>query len=242
MTGEYNGISAAYERYRIKQEIEEISNRLGQNGRNVPEVPKAWVNGGQLVDDYSPAQLERFRTIDNLEALRKQGIVELDANWSIKSVASGREMFINPRQVRFTQEWVNYNSSDKINTLDTTGRTVQVSPENLPAMDVVLMPDGRLTSLDNRRLTASYLYEAENVKVIIRAGNDPLPDARTVERFSWKGYVPQTWADAAAVRIFKQGPEFRETFRQGSPVVPLVKNAPSDPFYRPYLAPPTRRR
>lgn len=174
--------------------------------------------------------------------LRKQGIVELDANWGIKSVVSGREMFIKPSQVRFTQEWVSYTSSDKVNTLDTTGRTARIAPEQLPAMDVVVMPDGRLTSLDNRRLTAAQLYNAESVKVVIHDSNDMLPDADTVKRFTWDGNKPTTWSEAAAVRIFKQGSDFRESFRQGSPVVPQVRQAPEDPFYRPYLITPTRRR
>jgi hypothetical protein len=240
--GEYSGLSETAQRYGIKQEIDEIRARLGQGGRNIPDVPKAWVNGGQLVDDYSPLQLERFRTVDNLEMLRKQGIVELDADWGIKSVVSGREMFIKPSPVRFTQEWVSYTSSDKVNTLDTTGRTARIAPEQLPAMDVVVMPDGRLTSLDNRRLTAAQLYNAESVKVVIHDSNDMLPNADTVKRFTWDGNKPTTWSEAAAVRIFKQGADFRESFRQGSPVVPQVRQAPEDPLYRPYLITPTRRR
>ena len=151
-------------------------------------------------------------------------------------------MFINPNQVRFTQEWVSYISSDKLNTLDTTGRTVRITPEKLPAMDVVVMPDGRLTSLDNRRLTAAQLYDAENVKVIVHAAYDRLLNQKTMERFSSKTYDAKSWSDAAAIRIFKQGPEFRETFRQGSAVIPQVRHAPDEPLYRPYMTTPTRRR
>ena len=139
------------------------------------------------MDDYSSSSVEKFRTFENLEALRRQGIVELDASWNIKSVASGREMLINPREVRFTQEWVSYNSSDKINTLDSTGRDAKVSPEKLPPLDVVVMPDGRLTSMDNRRLAAAYLYDAENVRVTIHASTDRLADTAAVKRFTWGG-------------------------------------------------------
>ena len=215
---------------------------MAQTGRTVPEIGKAWVDGGNIVDDYSPAQLERFKTLQNLDALSRQGIVELDQNFNLRSVASGRQMMVNPREVRFTQEWVSYNSSDKVNTLDTTGPTVKTSTQSLPAIDVMVMPDGRLSSLDNRRLTAAQLYEADSIKVIIHAPGDALPDARTVRRFAWENYQPQTWGEAAAVRIYKQGSEFRDAFRQGSTVIPTVRNAPNSQLYSPLLVPPTRRR
>ena len=222
--------------------------RLGESGRNVPEVPKAWGNGGQLVDEYSPPQLDRFRTIDNFEALRKHGIVELDANWNIKSVASGREMFIDPRDIRFTQDWVRYKSSPDENgrryTLDEMGRTASATPEVLPALDVVVMPDGRLTSIDNRRLTAAQGYGAEQVKVRIRAGEDVLT-TNEVRRLSWKDadgttYFPRTWAEAIRTRIVKQGPEFNSAFRFGSPEIPRVEHSPRNTlWYQQYNTSPT---
>jgi hypothetical protein len=250
-SGEYNGIGEAAQRNNIKQQIEEIRSRLGESGRNVPEVPKAWINGGQLIEDYSPAQLERFRTIDNFEALRKQGIVELDANWNLKSVASGRELFINPRDIRFTQEWVSYKSSPDENgrryTLDEMGQTARNTPDILPALDVVVMPDGRLTSIDNRRLTAAKGYDAEQVKVRIRAGEDVLTN-NEIRRLSWEGpdntiYMPRTWAEAVRTRILKQGPEFNSAFRLGSSEVPRVEYAPRNTiWYQEYITSPTSRK
>jgi len=185
---------------------------------------------GRISLDYSPESLERFKIMENFENLRRQGIVELDANWNVKSVASGRQVLIDPKDIRFSQKSVGYMSSDGVNNLDTTGKTARVAPERIVPMDVVVMPDGRLTSVDNRRLAAGQLYEADKVNVVIRGSADPLLPEE-VRRFSWEQYDAKTWGDAALIRVFKQGREFRETFRVGSPVMPLIKNAPVDPMY-----------
>jgi hypothetical protein len=141
--------------------------------------------------------------------------------------------------------------------LDTTGLTARASPSNIPALDVIVMADGGLTSLDNRRLTAAQLYNAENVQVRIHAYGDLLPtqtnaDMDNIRRLSHQDksgtkWVPESWGDAVEIRMYKQnemsgGKDFFETFRFGSPVIPRIYNAPDTPLYRPYLTPPTRRR
>ncbi|GAA4017500.1 RHS repeat-associated core domain-containing protein [Actimicrobium antarcticum] len=241
LSGEYDGLAEQIRNERLKRDIDDIRTRLGQSGRNVPPLSKLILKDGSVVDDYSLLQLDRFRTMENLEVLRKLGIVELDGHWNIKSVARGQERFIDPRQIRFTQQSAGYTSSDKINTLDTTGPDIKKAPEKIPAMDVVVMPDGRLTSLDNRRLAAAMLYEAGSVRVIIHAADEPLPAGITTVRFS-KGYPAKTWADAVAIRIYNQGPDFREKYLQGSSEIPLITKAPENSLYTPYKKLPQTRK
>ncbi|MDT0140816.1 hypothetical protein Q9R47_24095, partial [Acidovorax sp. PRC11] len=242
MTGGYDDVRTSLNRYDIKKQIEDVRTRLGAGGgRTVPEVGSMIDGSGRISLDYSPESLERFKIMENFENLRRQGIVELDANWNVKSVASGRQVLIDPKDIRFSQKSVGYMSSDGVNNLDTTGKTARVAPERIVPMDVVVMPDGRLTSVDNRRLAAGQLYEADKVNVVIRGSADPLLPEE-VRRFSWEQYDAKTWGDAALIRVFKQGREFRETFRVGSPVMPLIKNAPVDPMYFPYQTSPQRRR
>ncbi|WCM95108.1 LysM peptidoglycan-binding domain-containing protein [Acidovorax sp. NCPPB 2350] len=216
MTGGYDDVRASLNRYDIKKQIEDVRIRLGAGaGRSVPNVGSVIDGNGRVSLDYSPESLERFKIMENFENLRRQGIVELDANWKVTSVASGRQMFIDPMQIRFSQKTVGYVSRDGVNNLDTTGKTARVLPENLPAMEVVVMPDGRLTSIDNRRLTASQLYEAEKVKIVIWGSSDPLPaGVLGSDRFTWKGQYAETWGEAVLMRMWDQGKEFREAFSE----------------------------
>ncbi len=228
---DYNGIGAEAKRNAIKQEIEEITRNLGQGARRVPDLQQALNEQGLLVNDYSQPQLERFRTFQNLENLRKLGIVELDENWAVKSITRNREMLINPREIRFTQEWVSYSKGmgSAMYTIDSIAAAVRDNPISLPAIDVVLMPDGKLTSLDNKRLTAASGVDAANIKIFIRDANEQLTAAEA-KRFrsevDGEKISPRTWGDATALRIFNQGDEFARKFRQGSAVVPFVNQAP----------------
>jgi hypothetical protein len=57
-TGGYNDVGPTLARANARKEIEDIRARLGSGGRNVPEVGKAWVEDGRVVDDYSPGAVD----------------------------------------------------------------------------------------------------------------------------------------------------------------------------------------
>ena len=83
-------------------------------------------------------------------------------------------------------------------------------------IDVVQMPDGNYTTIDNTRL-----YSAQqagiDVKVNIHSYDEPLPSADFVDRFTTpKGGVPKTWGDAVTNRINNQNASFRNNNPSGS--------------------------
>jgi hypothetical protein len=82
------------------------------------------------------------------------------------------------------------------------------------AVDVVQMPDGLLTSVDNTRLLAARMTGTD-VLANIRNFSDPIGDM--AGRFSNRFGVPETWGDAVSFRIMNQGAIFRDAYPMGSP-------------------------
>ncbi len=88
-------------------------------------------------------------------------------------------------------------------------------------IDVVKMPDGAYTTIDNTRVVSA--REAGiNVQAIIHNYNDPLP-IEYVERFTTRQGVPATWGEAIELRIGKQKSSFRTANPYGSFVMEKIK-------------------
>lgn len=69
-------------------------------------------------------------------------------------------------------------------------------------VDVVKMPDGAPTSVDNTRILAA--REAGiKVEANVRNYNDPISDDQA-RRFILNGQVPKTWGEAVEFRVKKQ--------------------------------------
>jgi hypothetical protein len=83
-----------------------------------------------------------------------------------------------------------------------------------PPIDVVRMPDSKLTALDNTRVLAASRAGID-VQANIHAYGDALPSEQ-VGRFTTKKGVPATWGDAVDLRIGKQSAAYRGKFAQGS--------------------------
>jgi RHS repeat-associated protein len=84
-------------------------------------------------------------------------------------------------------------------------------------IDVVRMPDGGLTTIDNTRVIAAH-QAGIDVQARIRAFDDTLPN-EFIDRFTTpKGGVPSTWGDAITNRIGAQNSIYRYTYPLGSPV------------------------
>ena len=84
-------------------------------------------------------------------------------------------------------------------------------------IDVVRMPDGKLTTVDNTRLLA-----AKRAGIDVRANvhnfKDPIVGLRAETLASRKGVVPKTWGEAVLIRIGRQNVEYRTTYPSGSPI------------------------
>ncbi|WP_116211756.1 DUF6531 domain-containing protein [Streptomyces olivoreticuli] len=85
-------------------------------------------------------------------------------------------------------------------------------------IDVVRMPDGRLTSLDNTRVLAAR-YTDTPIQARVRNYDDPLPpEVIESERFKTKKATPVTWGEAVTARIGKQSAGYRNTYPMGSDI------------------------
>lgn len=68
-------------------------------------------------------------------------------------------------------------------------------------IDVVRMPDGNLTTIDNTRVLAARYAEID-VQANVHAFDEVLPqDLDLIERLTTPKGVPQTWGDAVLLRI-----------------------------------------
>jgi hypothetical protein len=114
---------------------------------------------------------------------------------------------IDPAKIKFSQRYVNNAKVDRI------AAEMKKSGWTGPPIDVVSLPDGSLTSVDNHRVLAAQRAGID-VKATVHSYNEPL-DSIQSERFS--GSV--TWGDAVGFRINSQGGLFRDTYPDGSPVV-----------------------
>ena len=114
---------------------------------------------------------------------------------------------INPKEIRFSQSSVN-GAKEIISIMKEHGW------KGTP-IDVVIMPDNKITTIDNTRVVAAR-YAGIDTHSIIHKFDDILP-SEMVERFTTpKGKIPVTWGDAITLRIGNQNKEFRTIYPYGS--------------------------
>lgn len=131
-----------------------------------------------------------------------------------KVEAKGAGKSINPNEIRFSQSSVN-GADDIITSMKKDGWVGD-------PIDVVKMPDGSYTTIDNTRVAAA--REAGiNVQANVHNYNDPLP-SNFVNRFTTPKGVPSTWGEATNLRILKQNSAFRGNYPSGSFDMPKMKN------------------
>lgn len=85
-------------------------------------------------------------------------------------------------------------------------------------IDVVQMPDGGLTTVDNTRVVAANEAGIE-AQAMIHQFDEPLPEEQVGRFTTRKGGVPSTWGDAISNRIGGQNATFRENFPYGAPFI-----------------------
>ncbi len=84
------------------------------------------------------------------------------------------------------------------------------------AIDVVRMPDGALTSLDNTRLLAANRAGID-VQANVHAFDALIPESMAGRFLSRSGAAPTTWGEAISNRIAGQGAMYRNRYPSGSP-------------------------
>lgn len=113
---------------------------------------------------------------------------------------------LSPTNVRYSQNSVN-GSQEIIDSMREKGWAG-------PPIDVVMMDDSRLTSMDNTRLVAANEVGI-NVKAVVHKYDDRLTPAE-VKRFTTKKGVPQTWGEAIKLRLQKQASSWRKDHPYGA--------------------------
>lgn len=93
-------------------------------------------------------------------------------------------------------------------------------------VDVIRMPDGKVTSMDNTRIKAAREAGIE-IKGNVRNFDDKL-SPEEITRFSdpRKGFTPQTWGEAIKGRIDKQSGGFGKDNPYGSIDPPRTTGKP----------------
>ncbi|SBV99370.1 hypothetical protein KL86CLO1_11185 [uncultured Eubacteriales bacterium] len=131
------------------------------------------------------------------------GDIGIEESWAI----------LNPNEIRFSQGSVS--GADAI-----TANMGAIGWQGEP-IDVVKMPDGKLTSVDNTRV-ASAKQAGIDVHANIHGYNDLLTPEQ-MSRFATKKGIPTTWGEAIRLRIGKQNSAFRNNFPSGSFDLPRFK-------------------
>ena len=153
---------------------------------------------------------------DFLKNAAKHGDEAIDAlkqAEKIDDAAKGAGNVINPNEIRFSQSSVN--GADEITA------SMKANGWRGEPIDVVKMPDGKLTSVDNTRV-ASARQAGIDIRANVHGYNDPLtPDQ--MSRFATKKGIPTTWGEAIRLRIGKQNSTFRNSFPSGSSDLPIFK-------------------
>lgn len=129
-------------------------------------------------------------------------------------------------EIRFSQNSVSYNKVDRATgqsfTYDELVTSMRTNGWKGDPVDVIKMPDGRLTSMDNTRINAA--REAGiDVKANVHSFDELLPvDMVDQRRFG----NAQTWGEAITGRINKQTGGFGENNPNGSSALPRLTRKP----------------
>lgn len=133
----------------------------------------------------------------------------------IKSFTKGPKT-LKPNDIRFSQNTVSFNKKDRITgskyTYDDLVNSMRKDGWKGDPVDVVKMPDGKNTSIDNTRIRAA--GEAGiDVKANIRKFDEPLAEEIKQAR-GWEAY--STWGEAITGRINNQSGIFSNKNPYGS--------------------------
>ena len=167
---------------------------------------------GQMVADFVTGVVIG-EILDGIMAATQNKLRSIFANYdaTMREALESGTATINPNDIRFSQSSVN-GASEIIDSMKAKGWDGD-------PIDVVRMPDGNLTTIDNTRVLAARYAEID-VQANVHAFDEVLPqDLDLIERLTTPKGVPQTWGDAVLLRIGKQNSGYRNTYPLGSNII-----------------------
>jgi hypothetical protein len=140
---------------------------------------------------------------------------------------------LDPNNVRYSQKTVSFEKKRPGGnyTFDDIKGSMKKDGWSGDPVDVVNMPDGQVTSMDNTRIAAAREANAEgaNVEVaaVVHEYNDPLTAAEKARFTDEKaGFYPSTWGEAIDYRISDQGTGWSTANPMGAKNPPRVTERP----------------
>jgi hypothetical protein len=107
-------------------------------------------------------------------------------------------------------------SQSSVNGADDIIQSMRTSGWKGDPIDVVRMPDGGLTTIDNTRVVAAH-HAGIDVQANVHAFDAALPEGMVPRFTTPKGGVPSTWGDAVTNRIGNQKPGWQNCYPMGGP-------------------------
>jgi hypothetical protein len=130
---------------------------------------------------------------------------------------------VDSKSVRFSQSTAKsfFEIGGSVEELAIKLQQKLVKPENIPPLQVIKMPDGKFTSMDNRRLVSA--KKSLSLVNVLERGFDELLTPQEVIKYTVKNKIPKTWGEAIEYRIGKQTSEWRNLNQYGSDDLPILK-------------------
>jgi uncharacterized Zn-binding protein involved in type VI secretion len=220
--GGWLGAKGGPKAWKLAKRIEVKPNALGVNGGNI-RIRRGNEPSGLENRGYRPKPGERSMT---------------RAEWKESQRDQRLRRNVRLDKVRYSQGDVSPNASD--------GTPIKVMADNMKehgwdtkkgVADMVEYPDGRIVTLDHRRLVAASQAGLEEVPARVHPAREPI-DKKTAERFKLRTKftdpetgrvykrraVPSNWGEAAKFRAANQrGMGFPDFPIEGSPKLPEIK-------------------
>ncbi|MEK9495065.1 VENN motif pre-toxin domain-containing protein, partial [Photorhabdus sp. P32] len=205
-----------------EETTQEIVKIMGQTGIAASAgvtggISKAGVKGsGDVGKGKQPPN-----PITDTESVFRVGDAQLGKN--ITKGTTGNVSTFNANEVRLSQNSVSYNKTDRITgekyTYNDLVNSMKKDGWKGNPIDVVKMPDGKMTSMDNTRVTAAREARIE-IKANVRSFNEPLTPEMQKAR-GWEQY--NTWGEAIQARINNQSGKFSELNPYGAEQSPKIR-------------------
>jgi hypothetical protein len=179
------------------------------------KLSEAWRNRANMTQElFSKLRVEMTR-----HALEHTAGLTLGTLLSMIRGVGKTVVSLSPQNIGFSQSTITnvrkHFKTGKILTFEDIVRSMKRNGWKDEPIDVVMMPDGVLTSMDNRRLLA-----ARHAGINVQARVHSMADLLTldeIKRFRKDGFPdPVTWGDAIRIRIMSQLDGWGGRFPNGS--------------------------
>ncbi|WP_067711935.1 hypothetical protein [Nocardia yamanashiensis] len=151
----------------LREHDPELARRIEEETPNPLHQRESLEHQAGPIEEYRPASLEDlgFRDLEE---------VPLDIRHGVEQALPVTKM-VPTEEVRFTQRSVSRETSDGIPIEELANRMAETGWRGGPA-HAVLYEDGRVVSLDNRRLTAARMAGIEEVPIALHSPSERLAD------------------------------------------------------------------